>query len=83
MHEAIKAAEDKTIVTLGINPTRPDTGFGYIHYEGDDVVKNVLTFKEKPDLKTAQQMIEQGQHAWNGGMFILQSKTWLECHSAK
>lgn len=78
MLEAINAAVDKTIVTLGINPTRPDTGFGYIHYEGDDEVKHVLTFKEKPDLKSAQQMIGQGQHAWNGGMFILQSKTWLD-----
>lgn len=77
MHEAIKAVQDKVIVTLGINPTRPDTGFGYIHYEGEGVVKHALTFKEKPDLKTAQQMIDQGQHAWNGGMFILQSKTWL------
>ena len=78
MHAAIKAVQEKVIVTLGINPTRPDTGFGYIHYEGDDVVKNVLTFKEKPDLQTAQEMIDQGQHAWNGGMFILQSKTWLD-----
>ena len=78
MREAINAAADKTIVTLGINPTRPDTGFGYIHYEGDGVVKHVLTFKEKPELEAAQQMIEQGQHAWNGGMFILQSKTWLD-----
>jgi mannose-1-phosphate guanylyltransferase/mannose-6-phosphate isomerase len=78
MCEAIKAAEDNTIVTLGINPTRPDTGFGYIHFEGDDVVKSVLTFKEKPEFEAAQQMIVQGQHAWNGGMFILQSKTWLD-----
>ena len=78
MHAAIKAVKDKTIVTLGIDPTRPDTGFGYIHYEGDDVVKNVLTFKEKPDLKSAQQMIDQGHHSWNGGMFILQSQTWLD-----
>jgi mannose-1-phosphate guanylyltransferase/mannose-6-phosphate isomerase len=77
MREAINAAVDKTIVTLGINPSRPDTGFGYIHYEGDDVVKHVLTFKEKPELEAAQQMIDQGHHAWNGGMFILQSKTWL------
>jgi len=77
MHGAIRAAENKTIVTLGINPTRPDTGFGYIHYDGDDEVKHVLSFKEKPDLKTAKQMIAHGQHAWNGGMFILQSKTWL------
>lgn len=78
MHEAIKVAQDKVIVTLGINPTRPDTGFGYIHYKGEGLVKNVLTFKEKPDHKTAQQMIDQGQHAWNGGMFILQSNTWLD-----
>jgi mannose-1-phosphate guanylyltransferase / mannose-6-phosphate isomerase len=77
MHEAIKAAKCKTIVTLGINPTRPDTGFGYIHYEGDGMAKNVLTFKEKPELDAAKQMIEQGQHAWNGGMFIMQSQTWL------
>lgn len=77
MHEAINATEDNTIVTLGINPTRPDTGFGYIHYEGDDVVKHVLTFKEKPELEDAQRMMEQGQHAWNGGMFILQANTWL------
>lgn len=77
MHRAIRAAEDKTIVTLGINPTRPDTGFGYIHYEGDDEVKHAITFKEKPELEAAKKMIEQGQHAWNGGMFILQSRTWL------
>ena len=77
MHESIKAVQGKTIVTLGINPTRPDTGFGYIHYEGDVQVKNVLTFKEKPELKAAKQMIDQGQYAWNGGMFILQSKTWM------
>ena len=78
MHTAIKAVQGKTIVTLGINPTRPDTGFGYIHYEGEGLVKNVLSFKEKPDLETAQQMIAQDQYAWNGGMFILQSKTWLD-----
>lgn len=78
MHGAINAAQDKNIVTLGINPIRPDTGFGYIHYKGEGIVKNAITFKEKPDHKTAQQMIAQGYHAWNGGMFILQSNTWLD-----
>ncbi len=77
MHAAIKAIKHKVIVTLGIEPIKPDIGFGYIQYEGKDLVKNVLTFKEKPDLKEAQKMINQGQHVWNGGMFILQSKTWL------
>ena len=77
MHEGIQALSEDTIVTLGIEPTRPDTGFGYIHYKGDGVVKNAHTFKEKPSLAAAQQMIDEGQYAWNGGMFILQSKTWL------
>ena len=77
MHAGIQAAAENTIVTLGINPTRPDTGFGYIEYDGEGIVKEVITFKEKPDLEAAQRMIDQGQHAWNGGMFILHSKTWL------
>ena len=77
MHEAIKAAQDMVIVTLGINPTRPDTGFGYIHYEDKGVVKDVLTFKEKPSLETAKKMIEQGNHSWNGGIFVLRSYTWI------
>ncbi len=78
MHESIKAAQDKTIVTLGIKPTRPDRGFGYIHYKGDGLVKDVLSFKEKPELEVAKKMIDEGQYAWNGGIFILQSKTWLD-----
>jgi mannose-1-phosphate guanylyltransferase / mannose-6-phosphate isomerase len=77
MHEAIKVAADQTIVTLGITPTRPDTGFGYIYYEGKGLVKNALIFKEKPELKVAKKMIDQGHHSWNGGIFILKSKTWL------
>jgi mannose-1-phosphate guanylyltransferase/mannose-6-phosphate isomerase len=78
MHDLIELIEDNIIFTLGIEPTRPDTGFGYIHYEGDKFVKNVLSFKEKPDSDSAQKMITQGQHAWNGGIFILKSKTWLK-----
>ena len=78
MHLAIKAVIDKAILILGINPTRPETGFGYIHYEGDDLIKNVLSFKEKPDIDTAQKFISQGQYSWNGGMFILRSKAWLD-----
>jgi mannose-1-phosphate guanylyltransferase/mannose-6-phosphate isomerase len=78
MHKAIEAAQIKTIVTLGIHPTHPDTGFGYIDYDGDASVKNVRTFKEKPKLEEAQQLIDQGEHAWNGGIFILQPKTWID-----
>jgi len=78
MHQAIKAAADGTIVTLGVVPTRPDTGFGYIEYKGDEACKDVITFKEKPDLDAAEDMIKAGHHAWNAGMFILRSNTWLE-----
>ena len=78
MNEAIKAAIENTIVTLGIYPSRPDTGFGYISFEGKGLVKNALSFKEKPKAAAAIQMIGEGQHAWNGGMFILKSKTWLD-----
>ena len=78
MHAVIQAAVEDTIVTLGINPTRPDTGFGYIEYEGEGIVKEVITFKEKPDLEVAKNMIKAGHHAWNAGMFILRSITWLD-----
>jgi len=78
MHRAIKAAADGTIVTLGVVPTRPDTGFGYIEYQGGEACKDVISFKEKPDLEAAKNMIRAGQHAWNAGMFILRSHTWLD-----
>lgn len=78
---AIKAVGDKTIFTLGIQPTRPDTAFGYIEYEGNDVIKDVISFKEKPDLKCATDMISQGKHAWNAGMFILKAGTWISAIS--
>ena len=78
MHCAIKAAADGTIVTLGVVPTMPDTGFGYIEYKGGEACKDVISFKEKPDLEAAKDMIKAGQHAWNAGMFILRSNTWLD-----
>lgn len=78
MHIALKGLKNKVIMTLGIKPNRPETGFGYIHYEGDGLIKNVLSFKEKPDSVTAKKFLSQGQYAWNGGMFILHSKTWLD-----
>jgi mannose-1-phosphate guanylyltransferase len=67
------------LVTLGITPTRPETGYGYIQVgEGADVpehfasqgVRNVLTFAEKPDLPTAERFLASGDFLWNSGMFI-------------
>lgn len=64
------------LVTLGIEPTHPATGYGYIQ-RGEALgeiegwpAHRVLRFKEKPDLETARQMLAQGDHAWNAGMFF-------------
>ena len=78
-------AQQDYIVTLGINPDRPDTGFGYIE-RGDFIggapampVYHVKRFTEKPTLEIAQQWIADGKHSWNGGMFILTCRTaWRE-----
>ena len=59
-------------MTLGIQPTFPNTGFGYIEYDKADsnVVKKVNQFREKPDYETAKHFLEQGNFLWNGGIFI-------------
>jgi mannose-1-phosphate guanylyltransferase len=61
------------LITLGIKPTRPDTGYGYIQYydrDGNNNVHRVKTFTEKPNKATALQFIESGDFLWNAGMFI-------------
>lgn len=70
-----QARADDCLVTLGIVPSRPDTGYGYIQFqEGDGTlhprVKKVKTFTEKPDHATAQRFIESGDFLWNAGIFI-------------
>ena len=62
----------KALVTLGIQPTHPNTGYGYIQYEGLEVAKDVFkvkTFTEKPDLEIAKSFIESGDFLWNAGIF--------------
>ncbi|RIV27680.1 mannose-1-phosphate guanylyltransferase [Fibrisoma montanum] len=60
------------LVTLGIQPSRPDTGYGYIQYvpDTDSPIKKVKTFTEKPHLELAQQFIESGEFVWNAGIFV-------------
>ncbi|CAN5202167.1 mannose-1-phosphate guanylyltransferase [soil metagenome] len=68
------------LLTLGIVPTRPDTGYGYIQYdEGDEHggFYKVKTFTEKPDLELAKQFISSGDFLWNSGIFIWNAKTIL------
>lgn len=78
LRAAAQVADEGYLVTLGIQPTFPSTGFGYIQqgsylgtYE-NIVVFNALNFKEKPDEQTAIQFIEAEDHSWNSGMFIWQ-----------
>jgi mannose-1-phosphate guanylyltransferase len=64
--------ENDVLVTLGIKPTRPDTGYGYIHFDDTDPseLKKVKTFTEKPQLELAEMFLASGDYVWNGGIFI-------------
>ena len=67
------AAEKDCLITLGIKPSRPDTGYGYIQYENTTIAKNlfkVKTFTEKPSLEIAQSFLASGDFLWNSGIFI-------------
>lgn len=72
--DLIKNAQDiakDNIVTLGIKPTKPEIGYGYIEAEkNNNLAKKVISFKEKPDLATAKEYIASGNYYWNGGMFM-------------
>ncbi len=71
------AAHD-IIMTLGITPTRPDTGYGYIQFledEGQNGYYKVKTFTEKPNLELAQTFVDSGDFVWNGGIFLFSSST--------
>lgn len=78
---ALKTAEESDyLLTMGIKPHRPDTGYGYIQFEAqdevDDEVKRVKTFTEKPNLELAQQFLDSGDFLWNSGIFIWSLKNF-------
>lgn len=67
-------AERGGIMTIGITPTRPETQYGYIERgEGSGTVYDVIRFREKPDLETAQTFVESGRFFWNGGIFMFRA----------
>jgi mannose-1-phosphate guanylyltransferase / mannose-6-phosphate isomerase len=79
---AVKAAEAGSIVTFGLKPTAPETGYGYIERgeplaaaEGAFAVK---AFREKPDVITAARYVAEGTYFWNGGMFVFRADVMLE-----
>ncbi|MEQ9438513.1 MAG: mannose-1-phosphate guanylyltransferase [Cyclobacteriaceae bacterium] len=66
------ASQHDYLITFGINPSRPDTGYGYIEYEKsiEGGVHKVAAFKEKPDRATAEEFLKQGNFVWNSGIFV-------------
>ncbi len=73
------ASKNDYLITLGITPTRPDTGYGYIQFipEKDEVISKVKTFTEKPNLEIAKSFIESGDFLWNAGIFVWRVKSIL------
>ncbi len=70
------ANEGGNLVTLGITPTRPDTGYGYIQFEKSDLKsKEVKRFAEKPSLEIAKVFVSNGDYVWNAGIFVWKSST--------
>ena len=78
---SIKQADEGGIVTLGVTPTHPETGYGYIEKQGkanSNQAFEVAKFTEKPNQEIAQQYMNSGNYLWNSGIFIMQVNSWLQ-----
>jgi mannose-1-phosphate guanylyltransferase/mannose-6-phosphate isomerase len=80
VREASAAAEQGALVTFGIVPTAPETGFGYIQANGEGTggVRRVARFVEKPDADTARSYLDAGGYYWNSGMFLFRASRYLQ-----
>lgn len=74
VNKAISLANSNYLVTFGIKPTRPEIGYGYIEYEKE----NVISFREKPDGKTAKKFLDSQNFLWNSGMFCFKASVFLD-----
>ena len=72
--------KEDVLMTLGIVPTFPNTGYGYIQYDekGSQEIKKVSQFREKPDYDTAKEFLKQGNFLWNAGIFVWSTKSVLK-----
>ncbi|SNR62663.1 mannose-1-phosphate guanylyltransferase [Lutibacter agarilyticus] len=73
IESAVSKAQEGAIVTFGIVPAKPETGYGYIEYKNDDVI----SFREKPNESTAKEFISKGNFLWNSGMFCFKAGVML------
>jgi len=74
LQQAIELANKDYLVTFGIKPTKPETGYGYIEFENE----NVIAFHEKPNLETAKTYLKRGNYFWNSGLFCFKAGKFLE-----
>lgn len=87
-HKAVKVGlnyvQDDKIITFGITPTGPETGYGYIELDKSKLdslgSSNILNFVEKPNLSSAQKMIKLGNYLWNAGIFMFKAKNMIEAY---
>ncbi|KRD61529.1 mannose-1-phosphate guanylyltransferase [Flavobacterium sp. Root935] len=73
LQQAIALANQDYLVTFGIKPAKPETGYGYIEFEGE----NVIAFHEKPNLETAKMYLKNGNYFWNSGLFCFKAGKFL------
>ncbi len=76
-------AEGGAVVTFGITPDAPETGYGYIQSGADfEGAKRIARFVEKPDLATAQAYLKEGTYLWNSGIFMMKARVWMQAMAA-
>ncbi len=81
---AVEAARAGAIVTIGVVPSRPETGFGYLELApGEGPVRDVARFVEKPDRRRAEAFVAGGMHLWNAGMFVFRARDMLAAIEAQ
>jgi len=81
VNDAVIAAEKNHLATFGVQPTRPETGYGYIKTQKSDanaIFSPVEKFVEKPNLETAQSYLDEGCYFWNSGMFVFKTSVFLK-----
>lgn len=76
--QAAAVAEQGKLVTFGIQPTAPETGYGYIKAAAGEGPRAIARFVEKPDLATAQSYVASGEYYWNSGMFLFRASRYLQ-----
>ena len=77
VEEALNCSRDGALVTFGVVPDRPETGYGYIKAASDGI-SDIASFEEKPDAETAKRYVDSGDYYWNSGMFVFKANSYLD-----